>query len=154
MRIFGDNNEKIADETFNEIVSAISSKNESKIVNMFSNAIKGEDNLTQEASEFIDYIHGDIISFSSASEAGVGVDYKIENGKKRKEILSAFCINTNECTYYIAIKECTQDEIDDNNIGIISIYIIESDEWTENYVYRGDGKWLSGINIDDSIGTN
>ena len=32
------------------------------------------------------FIHGDIVAFSSASEAGVGTDYRIESGKKRKEI--------------------------------------------------------------------
>ena len=101
--------------------------------------------------KFFAFIHGDIVAFSSASEAGVGTDYRIESGKKRKEIQSAFCISTTENTYYIAIKECIKDEFDDNNIGIMSIYIIESNNWTENYVYRGDGKWIPGINIVDSF---
>jgi len=146
--VFRDNNEKIADETFNEIISAVRLKDESKIADMFSDAIKSEGNLTQSALRFIDYIHGDIISFSSASEAGVGADYKTENGKMRKEIQSAFCINTTESTYYVAIKECIKDGLDDN-IGLVSIYIIESNNWTEDYVYRGDGKWAQGINVDE-----
>lgn len=149
--LFGDNDEKNADKTFNEIVNAIRLKDDSKIVDMFSNAIKGEDDLSQSAVRFVNYIHGDIISFSSASEAGVGADYKTENGKKRKEIQSAFCINTTESTYYIAIKECIKNGFDDNNIGLLSIYIIESANWTEDYVYRGDGKWVQGINIVDSF---
>lgn len=151
MGIFRDNDEKIADKTFNQIISAIRLKDNSKIVDMFSNAIKSEDNLSQQALIFVNYIHGDIISFSSASEAGVGADYKTETGKKRKEIQSSFCINTTESTYYVAIKECIKDEFDDNNTGIMSIYIIESSNWTEDYVYRGDGKWTQGINIVDSF---
>jgi len=151
MGVFEDNDEKIADKTFNEIITAISLQDDSKIVDMFSNSIKSEDNsvdnLSQSALKFFEFIHGDIVAFSSASEAGVGTDYRIESGKKRKEIQSAFCINTTENTYYIAIKECIKDEFDDNNIGIMSIYIIESNNWTENYVYRGDGKWIPGINI-------
>lgn len=153
MGVFGDNDEKIADKTFNEIISAIRLKDDSKIVDMFSNAIKSEDSLSQSALRFVDYIHGDIISFSSAAEAGVGGDYKTENGKKTREIQSAFCINTTESTYYIAIKECIKDEYD-NNIGIMSIYIIEANNWTEDCVYRGDGKWTPGINIVDSFLTN
>lgn len=150
MGVFG-NDEKIADKTFNEIITAISEKNDSKIVDMFSNAIKSEVNLSQSVLIFFDFIQGDIVSFSSASEAGVGADYKIESGKKRKEIQSAFCISTTENTYYIAIKECVKDDFDDSNIGIVSIYIIESNNWKEDYVYRGDGKWIPGINIVDSF---
>ena len=151
MGVFGDNDEEFADKTFNEIITAIRLQDDSKIVDMFSNSIKSEDNLSQSALKFFGFIHGDIVAFSSASEAGVGTDYRIESGKKRKEIQSAFCISTTENTYYIAIKECIKDEFDDNNIGIMSIYIIESNNWTENYVYRGDGKWIPGINIVDSF---
>lgn len=149
MGILGDNNEKIADKTFNKIITAIGSNNDSTMVNMFSNTVKSEVDLSHSVLMFYDFIHGDIVLFSSASEAGVGADYQTERGKKRKEIQSAFCISTTENTYYIAIKECVKDEIDDNNIGIVSIYIIESNNWKEDYVYRGDGKWLPGINIVD-----
>ena len=149
MGIFGDNDEKIADKTFDKIINAIKSNNDSKMVDMFSNSVKSEVDLSQSVSMFYDFIQGDMISFSSASEAGVGADYETESGKKRKEIQSAFCIITTKNTYYIAVKECVKDEIDDNNIGIVSIYIIESKNWKEDYVYRGDGKWIPGINIVD-----
>lgn len=148
MGIWVDNDEKNADKTFNEIISAVRSKDASKIVDMFPNVIKNEDNLSQSALTFVNYIHGEIISFSSAAEAGVGADYRTERGKTRKEIQSSFCINTTESIYYIAIKECIKDEFD-NNVGVISIYIIEANNWTEDYVYRGDGKWTIGINIVD-----
>ena len=151
MGVFGDNDEKIADKTFEKIINAIKSNNNSKMVDMFSHSVKSEVDLSQSVSMFYDFIQGDIVSFSSASEAGVGADYETESGKKRKEIQSAFCIITTENTYYITVKECVKDEIDDNNIGIVSIYIIESKNWKEDYVYRGDGKWIPGINIVDSF---
>ena len=146
----GDNDEKIADETFNKMITAVRLEDDSQLADMFSNTIKNEDDLSQSASMFIDFIQGDIVSHSSASEAGVGVDYKTESGKNRKEIQSAFYITTTESTYYIAIKECIKDEVD-NNIGLLSIYIIEANNWTEDYVYRGDGKWIPGINIVDAL---
>lgn len=154
MSILEDNDEKIADKTFNKITSAIGSNNDSTMINMFSNTVKSEIDLSYSVLMFYDFIHGDIVSFSSASEAGVGADYQIESGKKRKEIQSSFCINTTENTYYIAIKECVKDEFDDNNIGIVSIYIIESNNWKEDHVYRGDGKWLPGIHIVDPSWTS
>jgi len=151
MGVFGDSDAKIADKTFNEIITAIGLEDGSKIVDMFSNTIKSEYNLSQSAVKFFNFIHGDIVSFSSASEAGVGADYRTENGKKIKEIQSSFRISTTENVYYIAIKECIRDDFDNNNIGIVSIYIIESNNWTEDCVYRGDGKWSPGINIVDTF---
>ena len=105
MGIWRDNNEKIADKTFNEMITAIRSNDDSKMVNLFSKAVKNEVDLSQSVSMFYDFIQGDIVSFSSAAEAGVGADYETESGKKRKEIQSAFCIITTENTYYIAVKE-------------------------------------------------
>ena len=147
MLFLEEDNDKSADETFNEIMSAVKSKDDAKIADMFSNAIKSNDDLSRSALRFVGFIQGDIISFSTASESGVGEDTKLEDGKRRKEIQSSFCVNTTECTYYVAIKECIVDEFDDNNIGVLSLYIIESNNWTEEYVYRGGGKWIPGINI-------
>ena len=59
----------------------------------------------------------------------------------------AFYLETSAQKYYIAIRECTKDDFDNNNVGVISIYIIKSDDWDEDYIYRGDGKWTPGINI-------
>ncbi len=145
--ILRENNAEIADETFREIIEAIRLKNGSKIVDLFSSSIKSEESLSVSASKFIDYIQGEIISFSSASESGVGASYKAERGKKKKEIQASFTIVTSESKYYLAIKECTRDDFDENNIGIISIYIIEADNWTVDYVYGGDGQWTPGIHI-------
>lgn len=147
MDVFENDDEEIADMTLDEIITAVKLEDGLKLVDMFCNDIKSRDNLSQSVSLFFDFIHGDIVSVSTASESGVGTDYIIETGKMRKEIQSAFCIRTTESTYYIAIKECIVDEFDDNNIGIVSIYIIESINWHEDYVYRGDGKWNPGINI-------
>ena len=66
MGIWGDNDEQHADKTFNEIISAIRLKDASKIVDIFSNEIKHKDDLLQSALTFIDYVRGDVISFSSA----------------------------------------------------------------------------------------
>jgi hypothetical protein len=149
MSLFEDDDEKIADKTFNKIIAAVESNDNLEMVNIFSNTVKNDVNLSQSVTGFYDFIDGDIVSFSSASEAGVGTDYQKEKGKKKKEIQSAFCITTTENTYYIAIKECVKDEFDDNNIGVVSIYIIKSNDWKEDYIYRGDGKWTPGINIVD-----
>ena len=144
---YGDNNEEIADQTFTEIIAAVSTQDVTRVIELFSCSVKSQMDLSQSAAEFVTYFDGDIISFSAAVDAGVGADYRTENGQVRKDIQSAFRITTNKNSYYIAIKECIRDEFDSNNVGILSIYAIEASNWTENYVYRGDGKWTGGIHI-------
>ena len=68
MSILEDNDEKIADKTFDKIITAIGSNNDSTMINMFSNTVKSEVDLSHSVSIFYDFIHGDIVSFSSASE--------------------------------------------------------------------------------------
>jgi hypothetical protein len=140
--------EKIADETFNEIIAAIKSKDDSSIMELFSDSVKNEGKLSQEVLNFLNFIRGDIVSFSSAIESGVGTFSDVDNGKTKTEIQPSFRITTTENTYYVAIKECIRDDGNDSNIGITSIYIIDSNTWSSDYVYRGDGKWTPGIIID------
>ena len=141
-------NEKVADTTFYEKIDAIEQRNDSKIVMMFAKAIQNEKTLSQDAVRLIDSIHGDITSISSASDTGVNANYEKNKGKKKKEIQSSFCITTAETKYYMAIKECVIDDYDNNNEGVLSVYIIKAEDWKEDCVYIGDGKWTPGITID------
>jgi len=146
-----DNNEQIADKTFNKIINTIKQKDESEFAKLFSKSTQNGNNLLQDARKLMDFIHGDIVSISAASESGVITEYEKDKGKIKKEIQSSFCIVTSETKYYMAIKECTRNDFDSDKIGILSIYIIEASNWTVTYVYRGDGSWIPGINIVDSI---
>lgn len=147
--ILEEDDNTIADKTFCEIISAINLQDASKIRILFSQSIQNElDDLQEKSIDFLEFIQGNIISFSAASESGVGADYKNEKGKKQKEMQSSFCLTTTEGKYYIAIKECTTDEHDSRNVGLISIYIIESENWNQDFIYRGDGQWIRGINIE------
>ena len=60
---------------------------------------------------------------------------------------STFSVETESRKYYLAIRECIDDDFDNKNIGVVSIYIIDAENWKEDYLYRGDGKWSQGINI-------
>lgn len=143
-----ESDDAIADKTFDLIISALALQDESLIIDLFAEGIQDEVNdLQEEACDFIKFIHGNIVSVSTALEAGVGTDYKIEDGKMRKEIDSSFCVETTQDTYFIAIKECVNDTFDSRNIGLVSIYVIKSEDWNKDYIYRGDGKWIPGINI-------
>lgn len=151
MLLFRENDGDLANATFEQLIDAIISNESAKIKFMFADSIQADAQLAEEAHDLIEFIQGKIISYSSASEQGTSAEYQFEHGKQKKEIQSAFTIKTTESKYYIAVKECVKDEFDPNNIGLLSIYIIEAENWNEDYIYRGDGKWSYGINIVGSI---
>ena len=146
--MFFESDEKIADETFNKIVSAIQKHDSAQIAELFARSVKNETELLQDTAMLINCIRGDVVSVSAAAEAGVGADYQKDDGKGRKEIQSSFCLKTTETQYYVAVKECVINDFDDHGVGVIAIHIIESCNWAEDYVYRGDGNWTPGIVID------
>ena len=149
MGIFDEDDESIANNTFKQIVNAIKCQDKTALETLFSEKVHEEvSNFDVDATDFLNFIQGEITSFDDAAEAGVGTDGEIEYGKKRKEIQSSFGVETSEQKYYIAIRECTVDTFDPDNVGIKSIYIINAKDWKEDYVYRGDGKWTPGIVID------
>ena len=148
MSIFKKSNEEIADETFSIVIEAIESKDQTKLLELFSETVQNEVyDLEENALEFFNFIEGDILSFSKAMESGLITHDSVDYGKRKKEIESAFNIKTSQKTYYFAIKECTRDDYNDDNVGIVSMYVIGSENWGKDYVYRGDAEWAPGINI-------
>ena len=141
-------NAEVANNTFQKIITAVSNRDANAIKKLFSNNVKQQvDDMDEKISELFEFIQGDIISYSDAKDRGVGVSTKTEHGKRRKDIQPCFCLTTSMHTYYFAIRECMVDTFDPNNEGLLSIYIIDADDWTEAYVYRGDSAWTPGINV-------
>jgi hypothetical protein len=145
--LMGDPN-AIADNTFSNIVDAINNRNATAIRRIFSVFACRESDLTNEQAEaFLHFIEGEIVTYSSASEAGVIVHNKYEFGKERKVIQSSFRLETTEQTYYIAIIECPKDTFDRDNSGVTSVYIINAKDWEEDYIFRGEKVKTPGIHI-------
>ena len=146
MAFFEDDNQ-VAYNTFKQVVNAIQRKDETVLKNLFSKRVRNEvSDFDESVVDLLDFFQGEVISFDD--RAGVGVDETIEYGKKRKEIQSSNSVKTSEQKYYIAIKECTKDTFDSDNVGVISVYIINAENWNVTVTYRGDGKWTLGIVID------
>ncbi len=145
--LFEDDNQ-IADKTFEKIIDTIKAKNSKQLEDLFSeNTIISSDNFKAQTTNFIKFIEGDIVSYTPSEDNGVFAESKIDYGKVKKIIQPCFTLYTTKKTYHIAIYQCIRDDSNENNVGIISIYIIDSKYYNEPYVYRGDGKWTPGINI-------
>ena len=146
---FGVNEYEHADQTFSEIINAIKTEDASKLVDLFSTEVKRETDLLPNATKFINYIQGDIVSYSSASDHGANTSAHVTNGRKSVESNTSFSIETTEKTYYISMIECIRDDFDRSNKGIVSLTIIDADNWQKDYVYRAGGYRVPGIHIDD-----
>ena len=147
------NTEKLHDDeskikkTVEEMVNAIQHRDEIAFAEMFSmTARENTDEFFSKVNEVFSFIQGEIISFGSTP--GVAVDSEHEHGKKRTVVYASYWLETEDHKYYLAICECTADTFDEKNVGVKSIYLIDADEWEEDYEYGGDGNWTLGINID------
>ena len=145
--LFEDNN-SIANSTFEKVVESIKNKDSDKLISLFSPNIKNTADLSEDAHNLIEFVKGNIISFSDARDSGVGASYHSEHGKKQKILDSSFTIITEIDKYYLSIFECTHNDFDKDNVGIISIYVIGSDQWnSDDPVYRGNDIYSPGINL-------
>ena len=92
------------------------------------------------------FFQGEFISYDF--RAGPATGGLIEHFKEQKYLETSYDVKTDETTYHIAIKEFIKDDFDPNNIGLYSLYIIDSKIWEYSYAYWGGGKWIPGINIE------
>ena len=84
MNAFKKNDESIANNTFETVINTIKFKDNTELEALFSKVAQSEaSNLRENSIKLFKFIQGDIVSFSDASEAGVGVDYKTEQAKKK-----------------------------------------------------------------------
>ena len=147
--LFVDRNQKAADDAFAKVVEAINTKNEGLIIELFSNNVKNGVDLQGQAVFLIEYIEGEIVSFTTAKESGLITSEKSQHGKRKKEITPCFVLHTTEKTYHFAIKICMRDDSDKDNVGMVSLNVIESSNWPHDYVYRAHGIYLDGILINE-----
>lgn len=134
-------------KTVGEMVSAIQQRDKIAFAELFSmTARENTDEFLSKVNEVFYFIQGDIIAFGSTP--GVAVDSDYDYGKKRTVVYASYWLETEEHKYYLAICEYMSDTFDEKNVGVKSIYLIDADEWKEDYEYGGDGNWTLGINID------
>ena len=142
--------EGIMDESFDEIVEAIKLKDSQKLIDVFADSVKEQEGFDESVTEFINYVKGDIVYFSSAYEYMLTEKKVKENGKTRREGNTSFTIETSTDKYYVAVAQCFVDENDKDNEGVYSVYIIDAKNKKDPYVYRGHGGiFKPGITIDD-----
>jgi len=69
------------------------------------------------------------------------------NENRCTTIDAIFTVEANGQMFYAAMKICSEDTANSDNVGIMSIYFINAEDYHSDVNYRGDGKWTPGINL-------
>lgn len=106
------------------------------------NAIQQKEDFNEELNALLSYVRGDYVWNNMHTPSG----FYEEN---KTTYIIEYDVETTAKVYCIAIKWCTEDKENENNVGIWSLYIneYEGDDYFEDHTYVGDGLWTDGINI-------
>lgn len=132
---------------FEEIINTVLKDDPAALKKLFSNsAQRSSPALDSDIKRFIKMFNGEIVTYYRAG--GSNTNRKSEHGKISIDIRSSYIVETKSHKYYIAIKYCTKDTFDPNNIGLNCINIITEKDYLSSSVYRGNGHWTPGITFD------
>lgn len=130
-----------------QVFSAIEEEDEDALRALFAvNVVSADPEFDAKITELIEFVDGDLVSYDDWGGGGEEASFG-EEGTRRYSNYS-FDVETTETSYRFAIRTCTVDSEDANNLGIHSLYVIrqEDDPYPE-YAYGGDGKDTPGIHF-------
>lgn len=127
---------------FSDFKDAINAADVSKIEALFSLAAQNNSDIKQSASDLINYIKNDIHHVSS----DIGEVTFIYEGDTVILQQSTYFTDESKQEYKVAIRTCIENAESEENIGVLSFYIIKAEEH-KSLTYLGDEKWTMGINI-------
>ena len=136
-----------ADEVFQAFISAVQAQDAHSLKAMFSDyAIDASENMDTQIDQLFALYTGEMTSFD---RYGPGSHSEQNGDKYLKEIYASYNIYTSEADYRMAIKFCTIDSADSDNIGIQSIYIVQRTGRNAVSPYWGSNDWNLGINVEE-----
>lgn len=145
--VMTDNDQRIANEKFEEILEVIQSENKERLRTLFSKeSLKEAKAFDASVNELFDYFNGKVKLYDDWG--GPFVETIQEDDCILQMMESTYDVETTECEYRFAIRYIIRDTTNINNVGIQSLYIIKlEDDSNPQYAYWGDGKNTPGINI-------
>lgn len=144
---FGTNDETFIKEEFTILLKHVNEKNNLEIKGMFSENVRNSSLLLDEnISELVSYYDG---TYSKIEENGGSyTEESFDHGKISKTIRMGFKVYSTIDNYYFCFDWCIEDDFDEKNIGIKSMYTIkESENRNPNTSYGGDGSFTNGLFI-------
>ena len=138
----------VANAGLDEVLISIKNKDSDELKSLFAkNAIVDLENFDDDIIKLLDYFKGDFVTYDDHD--AINWEQDIHYGEIKTILFSTYDIVTTEETYRVAIKDICEDDFNEENIGIWSIYIIRlEDDIDSEFAYRGDDKYTPGINFD------
>lgn len=142
---FFENDDKLANQKMEEILNVIQAGNEEDLKALFSADISM--NLNEGIEELRNYYKGNYQSFERVG--GPNVSDSFSYGKSKKTIKTSYLVSTDVEQYCVYFRWCIEDDFDNQNIGVRSLYIIRSidNPHFQKFVYWGDGSGSEGIYV-------
>ena len=134
-----------ADDFLEALSATIEQKDINSLRSLFAPTLLSAFLTDSDLEMLCSFIEGDIISVKRV--AAHGTESK-QDGKSSAFIMISCDVETTISTYRIAIKSCISDTLDENNIGINSLYITKTENTDMQFAYWGNNEWLVGIVID------
>ncbi len=132
----------VAAKRFEQILTAIESKDKDSLKAMFSKQVLEEStNIDKDIDYLFNFFQGDIVSWEKASLSS----HENRNyGEKEKEIWSSFYVDTTEQKYLAFIIEYAEDTTYPENVGVYTLRIIKAEDEETHSGYWQDMK-IPGI---------
>lgn len=137
--------ESLADNRMEQFFCAVKNQDRESINGLFSKKAYNEaENFDKSIDDLFDYIQGDCV-YWGVDGSPVVYD-SVENGKKTKQLMTWYYLNTDEQKYFVFIVDYPIDSIDPENEGIYTLMIIKGED--ENRLVGAMEDWVKpGIYI-------
>ena len=136
---------KQTDALITELLSYMENQDQAAFLAQFApNIISDPDMLEQQCAELFQFFSGTVES-QTWKAAQNSASKKLDEYHSETKV--SYDIVTTEDHYRIAMNFCAEDNYDDGNLGLYSIYIIRFEDTDTKYTYWGDGNWTPGINV-------
>ena len=127
----------VAAKRFEQILTAIESKDKDSLKAMFSEQALGESKTIDEDIDYLfSFFQGDVVSCEQ--EGGPITSLRIDYGSKTKEMKSWFVIKTTAQKYLAFILDYTENTVYPENEGIYALRIIKAENEATEFGYWQD----------------
>lgn len=142
---FLESDHDFSDKTFAKLIDSLNSKDEATLKSLFAvNVQNSIENFDDSVNQLINFFKSENLTFERTN--GVGSTEEFEDSKKMIELIATYNVTSKKYKYYFRISMTKYNTFDENNSGILSLYIINANDWKENSVY-GVSEDTSGIHI-------
>lgn len=130
---------------FEAFIAGVNDHNEEAIRSLFAAPLKGDSAFNEQIEAAFSYFPTPLNIITSPTGCSSSSHFSSEI--RYTEIEDIFTVESNGQTYYAAMKICSEDSTNSDNVGIMSIYFINAQDYHGDVYYHGDGKWTPGINL-------